>query len=138
MPMKVRELRWLRDSLSLERGPLVFSLRIGEDWRKLQERVPVEAADWEVHPLTPWNYALLPGTAKVEERPVGDYPFSSKGAPLEIRVKGRLLPGWTLENGSAGPLPQSPVSSGQALETLTLIPYGSAKLRITAFPVAAK
>jgi hypothetical protein len=34
----------------------------------------------------------------------------------------------------ANPLPQSPVESDQAEETITLIPYAAAKLRITAFP----
>jgi hypothetical protein len=34
----------------------------------------------------------------------------------------------------ANSLPQSPVASDQAEETITLIPYAAAKLRITAFP----
>jgi DUF1680 family protein len=138
LPMKLRETRQIRDSIAIERGPLVYSLRIGEDWRKIKERFPAEAADWEVHPTTPWNYALAPGTAKATEKPLGARPFSPQGAPVEVRVKARKLPQWKLENGSAAPVPQSPVSSSAPLETVTLIPYGSAKLRITAFPALAK
>ena len=133
-PMDVRTSRWYHDSVALERGPLVFSLRIGEDWRRLRERTPAAAADWEVHPTTPWNYALLPGKPEVTVKPLGDYPFSPQGAPVELRVAGRRLPQWTLENGSAAPLPPSPVTTAEPVETLTLIPYGAAKLRITAFP----
>ena len=137
-PMEVRTSKWFNDSVAVERGPLVFSLKIGEDWRKLRDKSP--AADWEVHPTTPWNFALLATTRslKVEERAIGDYPFSPEGAPVIITARGRKLPSWKMENGSAAAPPQSPVRSKEPVETLTLIPYGSAKLRITEFPVLEK
>jgi hypothetical protein len=49
-------------------------------------------------------------------------------------VKARKLNEWRAEDGVANPLPQSPIASDQPEETIMLIPYAAAKLRITAFP----
>lgn len=146
LPMTVKASRGYRDSVILERGPLVYSLKIGEDWREVQGRlrnpaIP-PAKDWEVHPTTPWNYGLaidpIRPLAEVIERPVGKQPFSTNGAPIELKVSGRSLPDWKLVNGVTGPLPASPVKSSAPLIPLTLIPYGAAKLRITEFPLIAR
>jgi uncharacterized protein len=146
LPMPVRVSRWFRDSVVVERGPLVYSLRIGEDWRKVTGKMKnpaiAPASDWEVHPTSAWNYGLAidprkpAESARVIEKPVGSMPFSNAGAPVEIHLRGRRLPQWTLTTeGNAGPLPATPVSSSEPEETLILIPYGSAKLRITEFPL---
>ena len=52
----------------------------------------------------------------------------------EIHVTGRRVNGWKPEDGVALPVPVSPVESSEPVEELVLIPYGAAKLRITAFP----
>jgi hypothetical protein len=137
-PMKVHTSTWYNSSIAVERGPLVYSLKIGESWHKIKQTGP--AADWEVFPTTPWNYALAIDTSdpsksvEVKERPIGKQPFSAEGTPVELTVKARRLTSWQLVDDSAGPLPISPVTSRQPEETVTLIPYGAAKLRITAFP----
>ncbi|MDQ2899712.1 MAG: glycoside hydrolase family 127 protein [Acidobacteriota bacterium] len=141
-PMPLRASQWYRDSVALERGPLVFALKIGEKWKKLRDKG--ETADWEVDPKSAWNYGLAidatdpARSVTISVRKMGDNPFTPDGTPIELQVKGRRIPDWKLLNGSAGPLPQSPVKSKQGLENLTLIPYGAAKLRITAFPVISK
>jgi len=136
-PLQPKLMPGYMGSVSIERGPLVFSYPIGENWVKLQDRGMT--ADWQVFPSTSWNYALAVtdedvGKLAVQERSVGPSPFSLKDTPVEIKVSARKLPKWRAVDGVADPVPQSPVTSDQAEEQLTLVPYAAAKLRITAFP----
>ena len=137
-PMAPRISRWFHDSIAVERGPLIFSYGIGESWVKLCDRGMT--ADWQVFPATPWNYALSIDPASpaksiaVTETEVGEGPFTSRHAPVRLSVKARKLNEWRAEDGVANPLPQSPIASDQPEETIMLIPYAAAKLRITAFP----
>jgi hypothetical protein len=138
LPMQTRISNWYNNSVALERGPLVYSLKVGESWHKIKQTGP--ATDWEVFPSTPWNYALMldPKSATisfvVKEKPMTKQPFSAETAPVEITAQARRLPAWQLVDDSAGPLPVSPVTSKRPDEMVTLVPYGAAKLRITAFP----
>jgi DUF1680 family protein len=137
--MKPQLYRGFNDSVAIERGPLVFALPIEAEWKKVKANP--QFADWEVYPKSPWNYALQidrehpeRSIAFLEGRAVGKDPFSSQGAPMIARVKGRRIPTWGLERGAAAPPPKSPVASAEPLEDLTLIPYGGTDLRITEFP----
>lgn len=138
LPMKPRVSRWFNNSAAIERGPLVFSLGMGEDWVKLRDRGMT--ADWQVFPRTAWNYALEINPSDpaksidVSESEVGAVPFSRADAPVRLSLKGRQVNAWRAIDGAADPLPESPVTSDESPETLALIPYAAAKLRITAFP----
>ncbi len=139
-PMPVRINRQFANSAVVERGPLVFSLQIGEDWKKIKDRSN-QADDYEIRPATLWNYGLVLGTGDsnitVIEKPAGKYVFSTEGAPVEVKVFGVQLPEWKLVDNSAGPMPASPqpIPAKATVQQLTLIPYGAAKLRVTNFPV---
>ena len=139
LPMKVRTIEGFNGSISVERGPLVYSLGIGESWSRLKQTGPV--TDYEVYPTSPWNYGLRvdaanpAGAFQVSEAPVAKQPFDRTTPPAKIQVKARRLPQWVITDDSAGPPPQSPVVVRGQDETVTLIPYGAARLRITSFPV---
>lgn len=141
LPLSVRLYHGFNDSVAIERGPLVYALKIGAEWRKVKDN-PL-FADWEVFPTTPWNYALEidredpEQSLTFEERPVGSPPFSAQAIPVIARVKGRRLPDWKIAKGAADPPPLSPVTSVAQVEQLTLIPYGCTDLRITEFPTLA-
>ena len=75
-PMAVRTSTWFNNSISVERGPLVYSLKIGESWHKIKQTGP--AADWEVYPTTPWNYALVKGAFQVTEQAMQRQPFTAE------------------------------------------------------------
>ncbi|GAF85031.1 unnamed protein product, partial [marine sediment metagenome] len=59
LPMSIKVRTWAknRNSLSVDRGPLTYSLKIGERWERYNK--PDEWARYEVFPTTAWNYALI-------------------------------------------------------------------------------
>lgn len=141
LPMHVRLAQYAPGSLSVERGPLVYVLRIPGRWKHVPAR-DAYGSYWEVYPRSAWNYGLpdLPSSGwkdafQVRVRPwSGAYPWNLKNCPIELRTQVRLLPQWHLYNGSAGPLPVSARSSDPWTE-VRLVPYGCSTLRVSEFPV---
>jgi hypothetical protein len=142
LPMKLRTERRFNDAVTVRRGPLVFALGVGNEWRKLRGESPT--VDYELHPTTPWNYALdlkadaPEASLRVETKPVADVPFSSESPAVRLLGKARRVKDWELLKNAADVPPVSPVKSGEPLEDVVLIPYGSAKLRVTEIPVLAE
>jgi hypothetical protein len=133
LPAEVRAVPRFNEAITIERGPLVFSLPIGEDWRRVGGEQP--HATWEVHPTTAWNYAIDPDQVDLTRRPVSTNPFTPGSAPVGVQVRGRRVP-WPVEHGAAAAPPRA--SADTPLEDLTLIPYGCTKLRVTELPRIAR
>ena len=142
-PMKITLRKWPKNhnSVSVDRGPLTYSLKIGEKY--VREGGTDEWPAWEIHPTTAWNYGLVlneddPASSfEIEHKawPADNQPFEAKAAPIELRAKARRIPAWQKDHlGLVGLLQPSPVKSEEPTETVTLIPMGCARLRISSFP----
>jgi hypothetical protein len=162
LPMNLRMEKRYNNSLALLRGPLFFSLQINKEYKSIKINYDnfgyKGSVDWDIDPGSPWNYGLvidktnIMNGMKVTENPVSRYPFADRGdmiwssdsgkytiwtqdAPVIIKARGMKIPEWTMKNNSADVPPLSPVKPEGDVETITLVPYGCARLRITEFPV---
>lgn len=148
LPMEVRISGWGRNSRAVERGPLVYALKLEERWEKGNEKT--EGDYWCVYPKGAWNYGLLQEAvqkpaAHMEVNKVrsvtDDFIWNLSHAPFEIAVQARKIPSWQLA-GDVAPLPVTDRhglykgSVADSIERITLVPYGCTKVRIVAFPVA--
>ncbi|MBE7176188.1 MAG: glycoside hydrolase family 127 protein [Mucilaginibacter polytrichastri] len=153
LPMHVFRNTWYENSVSVERGPIVYALKMGEESKLVKnDKDPVAYGEsyLEVRPTTPWNYGIpenvlskLDEHFKIEKQAgVANYPWTTGNAPLSIRITGRRIPGWQLYNDMTGPVPYSVIYNEgvpkQPDEEITLVPYGCTKLRISQFPVIGR
>jgi hypothetical protein len=144
LPMALRLRYWIRNgnTVSVDRGPLTYALKIGEKYVRHGGTDAWPA--FEVYPTTAWNYGLvidaerpLDGQFEVRQKswPKDNQPFEAQAAPIEIRTKARKIANWQPDSlGLIGEVQPSPVRSTESAETVTLIPMGAARLRISAFP----
>lgn len=142
LPMEVQTSLWNEGSVGVERGPLVYALRIEEQWQEVKTD-EWEHTFFEVLPRSDWNYGIPrqyinDKTFTLETMdPDVDMPWNLRNAPLALKAKGCRIPQWELYNHSAGRIParvrMTPDECKE--ETLTLVPYGCTTLRVSQFPV---
>ncbi len=126
-------------SLTVSRGPLVYSLKIQEETKPYAhlDKWP----SYEVRPGSDWNFGLDPRVPlRFMNKPLveGKQPWDFRNVPVQIEAQGRQIPEWGMDiYGLVAPLQKMPVLSNAPLRKLTLIPMGAARLRTTVFPTVA-
>ncbi len=141
LPMKMRFSRWYEGSIGIERGPLVYALKINEKWIEKKDNLYPDSY-FEVLPDGDWNFAL--NEEKLtdkwfeidESQSVLAMPWNLENAPVSIKTTGYQVPSWQMSNFSAGKTPSSTVPARKrgAAREIILVPYGCTTLRIAEFP----
>ncbi|HSV16345.1 MAG TPA: beta-L-arabinofuranosidase domain-containing protein [Tepidisphaeraceae bacterium] len=143
LPMPIVIHHWPHDTASIERGPLVFSLKIGESATPVQDATMQPGFPaWDKRPASPWNCALAISDGGSEQlqlvsKPTNGFPFDIGHSPIELQAPARVITNWKLtDNGGNPGFPTSPQLADE-VERVTLVPYGSTCLRLTVFPTVA-
>ena len=158
LPMNLNATKWTanKDSVSINYGPLTFSLDLNEQvtkldsvktvWGDSQWQSDLDTKKWSAYqymPQSPWNVALASDPTKslreiqIVRRPwpKSGFPFTPQDVPLVMIAKGAALPEWRIDRtGLVSPLQASPTQTAEAVKPIKLIPMGAARIRITAFP----
>lgn len=144
--MEVSASTWAKNSRTIERGPLVFALKLEERWEKGTDEK--EGDYYSVFPTQEWNYGIVQDALKdlntssqISIKSINEkFVWNLKNAPIEIVISAKKIPAWKALDGVA----YQPVTDrngiykgevDKELKRITLIPYGCTKVRIVAFPV---
>lgn len=142
LPMHIQVNDEVNNSVSIQRGPMVYSLKIDENWT-VRSDFGNGFSESEVTPNSPWNYALIidkknpEATIQINKKSMPENPFVQSTAPVTMKIIARKVPNWDYSfNGIiATDPPFGPIDTTEPIETVTLVPYGSGWLRVTALPI---
>jgi len=138
---------------AVERGPLVFALPVEEDWQTFTAPAHgpgqgIKSARLVAKEGAAWNYAVIVDRDHPERSlrlkklsvPESAVPWDSH-PPLGLEVKARRVLNWRMEGDPEHPktpgFPFNPMKLADGVETVTLVPFGATRLRMTYLPVIA-
>ena len=154
--LSIRKWKKNHNSVSLNYGPLTFSLNIKENYvEKRSDKNAIWDSKWqksadtdnwptyEIYPGSPWNYGLILKDDLNEvfeivkkEWPKDNFPFTNESSPIYIKTRAKKIKSWKIgDTKLVGELMDSPVESNEKEEIVELVPMGGSRLRISSFPV---
>ena len=142
LPQRIEIKTWpkIAGAASVRRGPLWYSLKIGEQVKRYGGTDAWPA--YEILPTTPWNYGLAVNPADpdasislVRQTTLAYQPFTADAAPIILKARAKRVPDWKEEKRMVGKVPPSPLETSAPVEDITLIPMGCARLRLSVFPI---
>ena len=136
---------------AIQRGPIVFSLPVDTDWQQFEPPAHGPGQDIKAYRLFPkrdavWSYALILDvdhpekslTLKKLPTMTGSRPWDSN-PPIGLEVAARRVLNWRMEGDPDHPktpgFPFNPMRLSDQVETVTLVPFGGTRLRMTYLPV---
>lgn len=124
------------EMVALRKGMLLYSIPVDSEWRKLANRDrgyenPVN--DYEILPLSSWNYGFASREVEFEYHGIGEFPFSEKNPPVTGLIECVKID-WPKVYGKVTAVPNSRVPLSEK-EKIKLIPFGCSVLRMTEVPM---
>lgn len=142
-PMRIKVHEEMNNAVSIQRGPIVYSLKIDENW-SVRNDYGNGFYEYEVFPASAWNYALLidknnpESSFQVNKTPMPENPYEQANTPITLTADAKRVDSWSLSfNGCiANDPPYGPIESeSNRTYKVTLVPYGAETLRATVLPV---
>lgn len=125
------------DLYSLWHGPLLYSVKIEEQWEKVEyvkDNVPRKFpyCDYRITPVSDWNYAFYGKNFSITENSYTQ-PFSPDCPPVHV-IADMVPILWEYIDGHCAELPKSREPLGD-VSKIKMIPYGCTNLRMTEMPL---
>lgn len=138
------------------RGPLTFVVPVAEDWQPFESHWfhgPAHDKKSAAYRILPkkgsiWNYALVVDKAHPDKSfTLKSFPAHAdsvlwKDIPIGLEVKARKVLDWQIEGSKDRPmtpnLPYKPMKLSAKATTITLVPFGCTRLRMSYLPIVEK